>query len=34
VRRPKILNLRSNQGSVTQTKFSNYPTPTKPPAKT
>jgi hypothetical protein len=32
--RPKILNLRSNQGSVTQTKFSNYPTPTKPPAKT
>jgi hypothetical protein len=27
------LNLRSNQGSVTQTKFTNSPTPTKPPAK-
>jgi hypothetical protein len=33
VRRPKILNLCSNQGSVTQTKFTNSPTPTKPPAK-
>jgi hypothetical protein len=34
VRRPKTLNLRSNQGSVTQKKFTNYPTATKPPAKT
>jgi hypothetical protein len=33
VRRPIILNLCSNQGSVTQTKFTNSPTPTKPPAK-
>ena len=33
MRRPKILNLRSNQGSVTQTKFTNSSTPIQPPAK-